>query len=91
MMANQSVGLIEVRGLVTAVHVIDAMVKAAGVKHLSTRKDLGGGLVTVVVEGDVGSVRAALEAGRNSISGRAEVFCSEIIPRPHPGLNKYLK
>ncbi|MTI59025.1 MAG: BMC domain-containing protein [Firmicutes bacterium] len=90
-MSNQAIGLIEVRGLVSGIHVLDAMVKAAGVKHLSTKKDLGGGLVTVIVEGDVGAVKAAVEAGRDSASQRTEVFCAEVIPRPHQGIREYLE
>lgn len=89
-MSGGAIGLIEVKGLVTGIHVLDAMIKAAGVKHLSTKKDLGGGLVTVIVEGDVGAVKAAIEAGKDAGTRMSEVFCAEVIARPHDGIREYL-
>ncbi|HLV09250.1 MAG TPA: BMC domain-containing protein [Halanaerobiales bacterium] len=86
-----ALGLVEVRGLVTGIHVLDAMIKAAGVKHICTKKKMGGGLVTVVVEGDVGAVKAAVEAGGEAGSRISEVFCAEVIARPHEGIIEYLK
>ncbi|MEJ6950388.1 BMC domain-containing protein [Natronospora cellulosivora (SeqCode)] len=90
-MSGKAIGLIEVKGLVSAINTLDAMVKAAGVEHLSTKKSLGGGLVTVVVQGDVGAVKAAIDAGKTAAERRTEVFCAEVIARPHEGLVEYLK
>lgn len=90
-MVNGAIGLVEVRGLVTGIHILDAMVKAAGVDHVCTKKNLGGGLVTVVVSGDVGAVRAAVDAGKEAGSRMGEVFCGEVIARPHQGILEYLK
>lgn len=90
-MNNGAIGLIEIKGLVAAVHVLDVMIKAAGVKHLCSKKDLGGGLVTVIVEGDVGAVKAAVEAGKSAGEKAGEVFCAEIIARPHKDIRKYLQ
>jgi len=90
-MSNKAIGLVEVRGLVSAITILDAMVKAAGVEHLSTKKKLGGGLVTVIVEGDVGSVKAAIETAKSTAGSMIEVFCAEVIARPHEGIIQYLK
>ena len=64
---QEAIGLVETRGLVGLVEATDAMAKAANVKVLK-RVDIGGGLVTTVVSGDVGSVRAAVEAGATAAS-----------------------
>ena len=90
-MSNKSIGLVEVKGLVSAVHILDAMVKAAGVDHLCTKKSLGGGLVTVIVEGDVGAVKAAVDAGKTAGERITEIFCAEVIARPSEGIREYLK
>ncbi|TWU63241.1 MULTISPECIES: BMC domain-containing protein [Crateriforma] len=82
---NDAIGLIETRGLIALVEATDAMAKAANVE-ITKRIDLGGGLVTTVVSGDVGSVRAAVEAGATAASQIGELISSHIIPRPSAGL-----
>ena len=84
---NDAIGLIETKGLLPLVEATDAMAKAANVKILK-RIDIGGGLVTTVVSGDVGSVRAAVEAGASAASQVGELLSSHIIPRPSEGLEK---
>ena len=80
-----ALGLIETRGLVGVVEGSDAMVKAAGVQ-LVKEIEIGGGFVTAVVRGDVGSVRAAVDAGAQAVKSVGELVSSHIIPRPHEGL-----
>ena len=80
-----AVGLIETRGLVGVIEGSDAMVKAAGVE-LVRLVEIGGGFVTAVVRGDVGSVRAAVDAGAEAARRAGELVASHIIARPHDGL-----
>ena len=80
-----AIGLIETKGLVALVEATDAMAKAANVEIVK-RVQIGGGLVTTVVRGDVGSVRAAVEAGANAAAQVGELIGSHIIPRPAEGL-----
>ncbi len=88
---NDAIGLVETKGLVPLVEATDAMVKAANVK-IEKRIGIGGGLVATVVSGDVGSVRAAVEAGAAAASQVGELVSSHIIPRPSEGLvEAYLK
>jgi ethanolamine utilization protein EutM len=88
---QHAIGLLETKGLVALVEATDAMVKAANVQIVK-RVQIGGGLVTAVVHGDVGSVRAAVEAGANAASQVGELVASHIIPRPADGvINAYLK
>lgn len=84
---NDAIGLIETKGLLALVEATDAMAKAANVQIVK-RVDIGGGLVTTVVSGDVGSVRAAVEAGANAAAQVGELISSHIIPRPAEGLEK---
>lgn len=84
---NDAIGLIETKGLLPLVEATDAMAKAANVEVLK-RVDLGGGLVTTVVTGDVGSVRAAVEAGSAAAAQVGELLSSHIIPRPTEGTIK---
>ncbi|MEM9586097.1 MAG: BMC domain-containing protein [Planctomycetota bacterium] len=84
---NDAIGMIETKGLLALVEATDAMAKAANVQIVK-RVDLGGGLVTTVVSGDVGSVRAAVEAGASAASQVGELLSSHIIPRPAEGLDK---
>jgi ethanolamine utilization protein EutM len=84
---NESIGMIETRGYAGSVEASDAMVKAAGVT-LVRQIQIGGGLVTVVVKGDVGSVKAAVDAGAEAAKRVGELVCSHVIPRPHPDLLK---
>src|SRR5437762_3559427 len=84
---NDAIGLVETKGLVALVEATDAMAKAANVEVVK-KIAIGGGLVTVVVRGDVGSVRAAVEAGVQAGQQVGEVVASHIIPRPSEGLMK---
>jgi ethanolamine utilization protein EutM len=77
--------LIETKGLVALVEATDAMAKAASVQIVK-RVSIGGGLVTTVVTGDVGSVRAAVEAGSAAAQQVGELVGSHVIPRPAEGL-----
>jgi ethanolamine utilization protein EutM len=82
---QNAIGLVETRGLVGLIEATDAMAKAANVKIVK-RVQIGGGLVTTVVSGDVGSVRAAVEAGANAAQQAGELMSSHVIPRPAEGL-----
>ena len=82
---QNAIGLVETKGLVGLIEATDAMVKAAHVSIVK-RVDIGGGLVTTVVSGDVGSVRAAVEAGVNAAQQVGELLSSHVIPRPAEGL-----
>ncbi len=82
---QNAIGLIETRGLIGSIEATDSMAKAANVA-IEKRIDFGGGLVTTVVSGDVGSVRAAVEAGANAASQVGELLSSHVIPRPAEGL-----
>ncbi len=77
-----ALGMIETKGLVGAVEAADAMVKAANV-NLIGREQVGGGLVTVLVRGDVGAVKAATDAGAAAASRVGELVSVHVIPRPH--------
>lgn len=80
-----AIGQIETRGLVAAIQAADAMLKAASVELLS-KENVGGGYVTVTVAGDVGAVKAALDAGGEAAKKTGELVSLNIIPRPHSGL-----
>ncbi|RCS54654.1 BMC domain-containing protein [Bremerella cremea] len=82
---QNAIGLIETKGLVGLVEATDAMVKAANVKIVK-RVNIGGGLVSTVVSGDVGSVRAAVEAGAHAAQQVGELAGSHVLPRPAEGL-----
>lgn len=82
---NDAIGLIETKGLIGLVEATDSMAKAANVRIL-TRVNLGGAFVTTIVSGDVGSVRAAVEAGANAANQVGELVASHVIPRPSEGL-----
>ena len=81
-MAGEALGLIETRGLIGSIEAADAMVKAANVV-LVGKEQVGGGLVTVMVRGDVGAVKAATDAGAESAAKVGEVISVHVIPRPH--------
>jgi microcompartment protein CcmL/EutN len=81
-MSSEALGLIETRGLVSAIEAADAMVKAANVTLVSYKK-VGAGLVTVMIKGDVGAVKAATDAGAASASRIGELVSVHVIPRPH--------
>ncbi len=82
---QNAIGLIETKGLLALVEATDAMAKAANVKIMK-RVGIGGALVTTIVSGDVGSVRAAVEAGANAATQVGELVSSHVIPRPAEGL-----
>ena len=86
---QQALGLIETRGLVGAIEAADAMVKAANV-NLVNRVFVGGGLVTVSVVGDVGAVKAAVDAGAAAVARIGELASSHVIPRPHQDIEGIL-
>lgn len=79
---GQALGMIETKGLVGAIEAADAMVKAANVTLVGYEK-IGFGLVTVMVRGDVGAVKAATDAGAASARNVGEVQSVHVIPRPH--------
>lgn len=87
-MANQAIGMIETKGYVAALAAADAMVKAANVSIIG-REEVGDGLVSVVINGDVGAVKAATEAGAETVSQVGELVSVHVIPRPHPDLGKH--
>ncbi len=80
---ENAIALLEVQALVAAIAGLDAMVKAADVKLIHVEKRLGGRLVTVVVEGTVSAVTAALEVGAAAAAEVGKVKCREVIARPH--------
>ncbi|MBT4891127.1 MAG: BMC domain-containing protein [Rhodospirillales bacterium] len=87
-MANQAIGMIETKGYVAALAAADAMVKAANVTIIG-REEVGDGLVAVVINGDVGAVKAATEAGVETVSQVGELVSVHVIPRPHADLGKH--
>ena len=82
---NLAIGLIETKGLTSLIEASDAMVKAANVE-LVRSVQIGGGFVTTIVKGDVGSVRAAVDAGAAAARAVGELVSSHVIARPHEGL-----
>ena len=86
---QEALGMIETRGLVGAIEAADAMVKAANV-HLIGKEHVGGGLVTVMVRGDVGAVKAAVEAGGAAAKRVGELISVHVIPRPHSDVEAVL-
>jgi microcompartment protein CcmL/EutN len=84
-MNHQALGFVETKGMVGLVEASDAMCKAANVE-LVRRMQIGGGYVTTIVRGDVGSVRAAVDAGAQAAKAVGELVTSHVIPRPHEGL-----
>ena len=85
-----SFGFIETKGLVAAIEAADAMIKAANVEIVG-KKIIGGGLVTVIVEGDVGAVKAAVDAGAAAAQKVGEVVSVHVIARPDQGIDEFLK
>ena len=80
-MAQEALGMVETRGLTAAIEAADAMTKAAEVSLVGTEK-IGSGLVTVMVRGDVGAVKAAVESGSAAASRLGELVATHVIPRP---------
>ena len=89
METKQALGMIETKGLVGSVEAADAMVKAANVRLIGKVQG-GGGLVTVMVRGDVGAVKAAVDAGAAAASRVGELISTHVIPRPHEDVEKIL-
>ncbi len=89
METKQALGMIETKGLVGSVEAADAMVKAANVRLIG-KGQVGGGLVTVMVRGDVGAVKAAVDAGAAAASRVGELISTHVIPRPHEDVEKIL-
>ena len=85
----EALGMVETRGLVAAIEAADAMVKAANVQLIGSEK-IGSGLVSVMVRGDVGAVKAAVEAGGAAAARLGEVVATHVIPRPHADVDKLL-
>ena len=88
-MAQEALGMVETRGLTAAIDAADAMTKAAEVTLVGTEK-IGSGLVTVMVRGDVGAVKASVEAGESAASKLGELVATHVIPRPHGDVEKIL-
>ena len=88
-MALEALGMVETRGLTAAVEAADSMLKAANVVLVGTEK-IGSGLVTVMVRGDVGAVKAAVEAGAANAGKLGELVATHVIPRPHSDVEKIL-
>ena len=86
---GNALGLIETKGLVGAIEAADAMTKSANVELVGYEK-IGSGLVTVMVRGDVGAVKAAVEAGCVAAANVGEVVSTHVIPRPHADTEKIL-
>jgi microcompartment protein CcmL/EutN len=86
---QESLGIIETRGMTAAIEAADAMLKAAKVELVGTEK-IGSGLVTVIVRGDVGAVKAATEVGAEAAQRIGELVAVHVIPRPHADVAKIL-
>ena len=86
---GEALGMIETRGLVAMIEATDAMVKAANVEVIGWQQ-IGGGLVTALVRGDVAAVKAATDAGAVAASKVGEVVASHVIPRSHDSLEAVL-
>ena len=82
MMDTNALGMIETKGLVAAIEAADAMVKSANVQLIG-KEQVGGGLVTVMVRGDVGAVKAATDAGAAAAEKVGELISVHVIARPH--------
>ena len=88
-MSMEALGMVETRGLTAAIEAADSMVKAANVVLIGTEK-IGSGLVTVMVRGDVGAVKSAVEAGAANASKLGELVATHVIPSPHGDVEKIL-
>ena len=88
-MEKQALGLVETKGLVGAIEAADAMVKAANVQLVGKEK-IGSGLVTVMVRGDVGAVKASVEAGAAAAKRVGELYSTHVIPSPHEDVEQLI-
>ena len=84
-----ALGMVETKGLVGSIEAADAMVKAANVTLIG-KEQIGSGLVTVMVRGDVGAVKAAVDAGAAAAARVGELVSQHVIPRPHNDVEKIL-
>ncbi len=89
MINTNALGMVETKGLVGAIEAADAMVKSANV-NLVGKEQVGGGLVTVMVRGDVGAVKAATDAGAAAAEKVGELVAVHVIPRPHTEVDAIL-
>ena len=89
MAVTQALGMIETKGLVASIEAADAMVKAANVTLIG-KEHVGGGLVTVMVRGDVGAVKASVDAGAAAAERVGELVSIHVIPRPHDEVERIL-
>jgi ethanolamine utilization protein EutM len=88
-MIKEALGMVETRGLIGAIEAADAMVKAANV-NLMGKEKIGSGLVTVIVRGDVGAVKASVDAGAAAAKRVGELYSVHVIPRPHAEVEEIL-
>ena len=88
-MSQEALGMVETRGLVASIEAADTMLKAANVVLVGTEK-IGSGLVTVMVRGDVGAVKSAVESGAEAAGRLGELVATHVIPRPHTDVEKIL-
>jgi ethanolamine utilization protein EutM len=88
-MMRKALGMVETKGLVGAIEAADAMVKAANVSLIG-KELIGSGLVTVMVSGDVGAVKAAVDAGAAAAKRVGELYSVHVIPRPHEDVESIL-
>ena len=88
-MEKEALGMVETKGLIGSIEAADAMVKSAEVVLIGTEK-IGSGLVSVMVRGDVGAVKSAVESGSAAAARLGEVIATHVIPRPHADVEKIL-
>jgi microcompartment protein CcmL/EutN len=88
--AREALGMVETKGFIGMIEATDAMGKAAKVSLLGYER-IGAGLVTTLCRGEVGAVRAAVEAGAAAAQKVGELVAVHVIARPHEGLDKYLE
>jgi ethanolamine utilization protein EutM len=88
-MSGEALGMVETKGLVGAVEAADAMAKAANVRLIG-KIHVGGGLVTVMVRGDVGAVKASVDAGASAAEKVGDLVSVHVIPRPHSDIELIL-
>ena len=89
MAEGEALGMVETKGLVGAIEAADQMVKTAGVRLLGLR-NVDGGLISVLVRGDVGAVTASVEAGKEAARRIGELVAYHVIPMPYPDVEKFL-
>ena len=88
-MAEQALGMVETKGLVASIEAADAMIKTAAVK-LYGQEEIGGGYVTVYIRGEIGAVRAAVDAGAAAAKAAGDLVAVHVIARPHRNVEKIL-